>query len=97
MADDWAAFNTYVLSYERMASEEIIFSLAYILLAFCFVQPPTEFVSAGLTVQNLLSSFLGSEDLNFAYYHIKRTTGTVILHSLLPLGNAVILFVYCCC
>lgn len=86
MDEDLEAWGTYVLTYERMASEELVFTLAYIVVAVCFIHPPTEFVSAGLTIQNLLGSFLGSEDLNFVYHHIKRTTVTVIIHSLLPLG-----------
>ena len=87
MDTDYEAWQTYLISYEAMASEELIFTLAYVLATACFVHPPTEFVSAGLTVQNLLSSFLGSEDLNFVHHHIKRTTATVIIHSLLPLGD----------
>ncbi len=71
-----------------MVSEELIFTLAYVLVSFCFLHPPSEFVSAGLTVQNLLGNFLGSEEMNFVYYHIKRTTATVIIHSLLPLGES---------
>ncbi|XP_072042259.1 E3 ubiquitin-protein ligase TM129-like [Amphiura filiformis] len=69
-----------------MASEEFIYSLAYLLIAVCVVVPPTEFRSAGLTVQNLLSTWLGSEDVYFIHYHIKRTTATVVVHSLLPIG-----------
>ena len=65
----------------------IVFTLAYVLVALCFVAPPREFVSAGLTVQNILSSYLGSEDMDFVGYHLKRTTSTVLLHSLLPLGE----------
>ena len=87
MDEDYEAWPTYSISYEEMASEELIFTLAYVVVTICFVHPPTEFVSAGLTVQNLLSSFLGSEDINFVYHHIKRTTATVVIHSLLPLGD----------
>ena len=65
----------------------IVFTLAYLLVSLCFVAPPREFVSAGLTVQNILSSYLGSEDMDFVGYHLKRTTATLLLHSLLPLGK----------
>lgn len=64
----------------------VLYSLGYVLLAVCMVAPPTEFVSAGLTVQTVLSSFLGSEQLNFLGYHIRRTTATMLVHSLIPLG-----------
>lgn len=67
-------------------SGDIIFTIAYLLMAICFVAPPTEFVSAGLTIQNLLGSFLGSENLFFVQYHLKRTTTTLFVHSMLPLG-----------
>lgn len=64
----------------------VLYSLGYALFAVCLVAPPTEFVSAGLTVQTVLSSFLGSEQMNFVGYHIRRTTATMIVHSLIPLG-----------
>ena len=41
---------------------------------------------AGLTVADLFSSWLGSEDVQFVDYHVRRTFATVIVHSLLPLG-----------
>ena len=65
----------------------IVFTLAYGLVSLCFVAPPREFVSAGFTVQNIMSSYLGSEDMDFVGYHLKRTTSTLLLHSLLPLGK----------
>ncbi|KAI8777681.1 E3 ubiquitin-protein ligase TM129-like [Biomphalaria glabrata] len=64
----------------------VLYTFIYLFFAGCFVAPPTEFVSAGVTIQNLLSHWLGSEDFHFIYYHIKRITATVIIHSILPLG-----------
>ncbi|KAH9492947.1 hypothetical protein Btru_023901 [Bulinus truncatus] len=64
----------------------VLYTIIYLFFAGCFVAPPTEFVSAGITIQNFLSHWLGSEDFHFIYYHIKRTTATVIVHSFLPLG-----------
>ncbi|XP_074640323.1 E3 ubiquitin-protein ligase TM129-like [Tubulanus polymorphus] len=69
-----------------MATVEVIYTLGYILFSWCLVAPPTEFVSAGFTIQNVLANYLGSEDLNFIYYHIKRTTATALVHSVIPLG-----------
>ncbi|XP_018410267.1 PREDICTED: E3 ubiquitin-protein ligase TM129 [Nanorana parkeri] len=69
-----------------MESPAVTFTLAYVVFAVCFVFTPNEFHSAGITVQNLLSGWLGSEDLSFIHYHIRRTTATVLVHSLLPLG-----------
>uniref|UniRef100_A0A6I8NNK6 Transmembrane protein 129, E3 ubiquitin ligase n=1 Tax=Ornithorhynchus anatinus TaxID=9258 RepID=A0A6I8NNK6_ORNAN len=69
-----------------MAGGEVTFSLAYVVLSVCFVFPPSEVQGAGLTVQNLLSAWLGSQDRDFVRYHIRRTTATLLLHALLPLG-----------
>lgn len=70
-----------------MDSPEVTFTLAYLVFAVCFVFTPTEFHSAGLTVQNLLSGWLGSEDAAFVPYHLRRTSATLLCHSLLPLGE----------
>ncbi|XP_071947963.1 E3 ubiquitin-protein ligase TM129-like [Antedon mediterranea] len=69
-----------------MASEEVIYTIAYMLICLCLVVPPNEFRSAGLTIQNIFSEWLGSENLDFVRYHIKRSTATILFHSILPLG-----------
>lgn len=65
----------------------ILYSIVYLFFSGCFIAPPTEFVSAGITVQNLFSPWLGSEDFNFIYYHQRRTTLTLLVHSFIPLGS----------
>lgn len=62
------------------------FSVFYIIFCFCFVFPPSAFISVGLTVANILHSWLGSEDLQFVQYQLRRTSATMIIHSFLPLG-----------
>ncbi|XP_034095941.1 E3 ubiquitin-protein ligase TM129 [Gymnodraco acuticeps] len=69
-----------------MESPELSFTLAYFVFSLCFVFTPNEFRSAGLTVQNLFSSWLGSEDVGFIQYHVRRTSITLLVHSALPLG-----------
>ncbi|CAL8302875.1 unnamed protein product [Arctogadus glacialis] len=69
-----------------MESPDMTFTLAYIVFTFCFVFTPNEFRSAGLTVQNLFSSWLGSEDIGFIQYHVKRSSLTLLVHSSIPLG-----------
>lgn len=64
----------------------IEFTVFYVIFVFCFVFPPSAFVSAGITVANLFESLLGSEDLQFMQYHLRRTGTTVFVHSCLPLG-----------
>ena len=76
-----------------MEESELIFSLVYIVFAICFVLTPKEFTTAGLTVQGLFESYLGSEDFDFIRYHIKRTTITVLVHSFIPIGESV-LYIY---
>ncbi|XP_044267647.1 E3 ubiquitin-protein ligase TM129 [Tribolium madens] len=73
-------------------SEEVIFTLFYLILSFCIIYPPVEFVSAGFTIPSLFSRVLGSEDENFVSYHIKRTIVTLGVYSLLPLGYIIALF-----
>nr|DBA29390.1 TPA: hypothetical protein GDO54_009618 [Pyxicephalus adspersus] len=69
-----------------MESPAVTFSLAYVVFTVCFVFTPNEFHSAGITVHNMLSRWLGTEDKAFVHFHIKRTTATVLVHSLIPLG-----------
>ena len=75
------------VDYIRLDQYELFVCLAYLIIAACLIYPPTEFISAGLTVQNLFSNLLGSEQMYFVYYHMKRTSITLIFHSLMPLGN----------
>ncbi|XP_058443173.1 E3 ubiquitin-protein ligase TM129 [Malaya genurostris] len=63
----------------------IVFTIFYALLCFCIVYPSTEFESAGLTVDHIFSSRLGSESISFVQYHIRRTSLNLMVHSLLPL------------
>ena len=69
-----------------MTSEEFLFILFYILFSFCIITPPTELVQAGVTVQNVFSDYIGSEQMDFVGYHMRRSSITLIIHSLLPLG-----------
>ncbi|XP_048826240.1 E3 ubiquitin-protein ligase TM129 [Brienomyrus brachyistius] len=69
-----------------MEPPDVTFTVAYVVFVFCFVFTPNEFRSAGVTVQNIFSGWLGSEDINFIEYHIKRTSVTLLVHSVLPLG-----------
>ncbi|XP_041847173.1 E3 ubiquitin-protein ligase TM129 isoform X3 [Melanotaenia boesemani] len=69
-----------------MESPELSFTLAYVVFALCFIFTPNEFRAAGLTVQNVFGSWLGSEDVGFIQYHLRRTSITILVHSALPLG-----------
>lgn len=67
-----------------MSDTEIVYHLVFLLFSYCVIYPPTEFVSTGLTINQLFSHFLGSEDIEFVQYHIRRTCLTLITHSFLP-------------
>ncbi|BFZ01866.1 hypothetical protein BsWGS_04905 [Bradybaena similaris] len=64
----------------------ILYTIVFLFFSGCFIAPPTEFVSAGITVQNLFARWLGSQDFNFINYHRSRTTLTLLVHSFIPLG-----------
>ncbi|WAR22491.1 TM129-like protein [Mya arenaria] len=56
----------------------LLFTFMYFFFSALLVAPPTEFISAGLTIQNVLSRYLGSEQIGFVYFHIKRTSATLL-------------------
>ncbi len=73
----------------------IIYSIGYVFVSVLIVLPPTEFVTAGLTLPALLSPLIGAEDdlpqhfrgrAGFVWFHIRRSAATLLVHSLLPLG-----------
>ncbi|KAK3856887.1 hypothetical protein Pcinc_019149 [Petrolisthes cinctipes] len=72
----------------------LLATAVYCLVVLAIVFPPTEMVSAGLTVEGVLDSWLGSENINFIQYHIHRTTARIFIHSLLFPGYGGILVKY---
>ena len=71
------------------ASASVIFSIFYFIFCLGFVYQSREFDSAGISPEALLTynDWIGSEDVRFFSYHMKRTAGTLVLQSLLPLGT----------
>ncbi|XP_044593761.1 E3 ubiquitin-protein ligase TM129 [Cotesia glomerata] len=65
-------------------SNIIAYTIFYILFVAGIVYPPQEFVSVGLTISEVFSSWLGNESTAFVQYHIKRSIITFLIHSLLP-------------
>ena len=72
------------------------YTLSYTLMSGCIIYPPTEFVSAGLTIKSIFSNWLGSENEFFTQYHIRRSAITLFIHSVLPFGyvSGLIVFGY---
>lgn len=76
-----------------MAAEIWCYSLLYWLFALIVLYPPDEVVSAGLTIEALLGSWLGSQLSGFIQYHVRRTAATLIVHSLLLPGKMFVTFI----
>lgn len=68
-----------------MPETEFVFNLIFLLFSFCLVYPPAEFESIGLTVDNVFRKFLGSSDIEFVQYQLRRTCLTLFVHTILPL------------
>ena len=54
-----------------------------------FIYQSKEFSGAELSPEIFLSynDWIGSEELRFFVYHMKRTAGSMVIHSLLPAGS----------
>ena len=83
------------LDYLNSSELGIVFFI-YTLVAFIVIIPPSELVTAGLSIENLFSFFLVEyEETSFIRYHIKRISLKCLVHSFLPLGYVCILLYYC--
>jgi hypothetical protein len=77
-------------------SDLFIITFLYILVAFIIILPPSELISAGLSIENIFSYFLTeSEEITFIRYHIKRISIKYLVHGLLPLGYILLLLYNC--
>ena len=74
-----------------VSRDDALVTVTYIVICLCIIFPPIEFINAGLTVQTIYSNWLGSEQLDFINYHIRRTVATMVVHSVLPLGYFIML------
>lgn len=68
-----------------MSEAEFVYHCIFFIFSFGIVYPPAEFVSIGLTINHIFASILGSEDIEFVQYHLRRTCLTLIVHAFLPL------------
>ena len=57
-------------------------TLLYILMCLILVFPPDEIAGMGLTVENILGSWLGSDMTAFVQYHQRRSAATLLIQSL---------------
>lgn len=56
------------------SAQEILYTILFCLFTFCTVYPPLGFIAAGLTIENIFGRLLGSENMFFFEYHIRRTS-----------------------
>ncbi|CAF3436428.1 unnamed protein product [Rotaria sp. Silwood1] len=78
------------------ASELSIITFLYIIIVFIIILPPSELISAGLSIENIFSYFLAeNEEISFIRYHIKRISIKCLVQSFLPLGYVFLLLYYC--
>lgn len=68
------------------SSSDYVFTLFYLILSIGLIYPPTEFISAGITIPYIFQRFLGNEYETFTAYHIRQSCVTLLVYSLLPLG-----------
>lgn len=63
-----------------------MFHLFFILITYCIVYPPKEFISTGLTINQICLKLFGysSEELEFIQHHQKRTIITLAIHTFIP-------------
>merc|ERR550519_1797343 len=68
--------------------QQQLFSHFYAVFCTGFIYQSKEFSGAGLSPEVLLSykDWIGSEELRFFSYHMKRTAGTMVIHCILPAG-----------
>merc|ERR550519_190369 len=68
--------------------QQQLFSHFYAVFCTGFIYQSKEFSGAGLSPEVFLSynDWIGSEELRFFTYHMKRTAGSMVIHSLLPAG-----------
>lgn len=76
-----------------MPEEEIVYHMIFVLLTFCLIYPPTEFVSIGLTINNIFGGYFGIEDVEFVQYHIRRTSFTLLAHTFMPFAYVLFYFI----
>lgn len=67
-----------------MNDSEVIYNLLFVLVTYCIVYPPLEFVEIGLTIDKLFKNLLGNEDIEFIQYHQRRCCLQLLVHCFIP-------------
>ncbi|TGZ59538.1 hypothetical protein CRM22_009027 [Opisthorchis felineus] len=60
-------------SWVPLSPLEVLYTLLFWLFVVFTVYPPLEFIAAGVTLENIFGRFLGSENVFFFEYHLRRT------------------------
>ncbi|XP_053679317.1 E3 ubiquitin-protein ligase TM129 [Anopheles nili] len=69
----------------------LIYCIVFVMICFFTIFPTTEIESSGLTLNHLCSRYLVIEH-GFVQYHIKATSAKLLIHSAMPIGF--VLFVW---
>jgi len=69
-------------------SSGILFTIFYFLFCLGFVYQAKEFIGFGLSPEILLGlgDWVGAEEITFIEFQLRKTSGTLVLYALLPLG-----------
>ncbi|XP_053658528.1 E3 ubiquitin-protein ligase TM129 [Anopheles marshallii] len=70
----------------------IIYIIVFVMLYFFTIFPTSEMESVGLTVNQLCTRYLAAET-DFVLYHMKATSVKLLIHSTLPIGYVIFIWV----
>ncbi|XP_052889267.1 transmembrane protein 129 [Anopheles moucheti] len=70
----------------------IIYIIVFVMLYFFTIFPTSEMESVGLTVNQLCTRYLSAET-DFVLYHMKATSVKLLIHSTLPIGYVIFIWV----
>uniref|UniRef100_A0A0X3NI97 Transmembrane protein 129 n=1 Tax=Schistocephalus solidus TaxID=70667 RepID=A0A0X3NI97_SCHSO len=69
-----------------LSGTDVVLTMSYALFAFGLIVPPDVLLASGLTLENLFHRWLGSEEISFVTYHLRRTIMVRLVAGFLPLG-----------
>lgn len=72
------------------SSSDYVFTIFYFMMTIGLIYPPTEFVSAGLTISSIFQSLLGKQHESFTKYHLRKSCLNLFIYSALPLGYLIL-------
>ena len=65
--------------------------ILYIFFCLIYLCDPSELKSFGLSIESILSRFLGDPRISYISYHVRRSHATILVHAALPIGYSLYL------